>query len=269
MDLKLPECTKNTKQGSICQLLVDKLSPTQCGVGMLEIDVKVAKIKAKNAKQLKDYLFSRPVPIIVGPGGAFYLTDHHHLAFSLWRAAKEGADSGIKCSKVRVVVEVMANWRDYESEYQFWKRMQKESKVYLYDQNGGGPIQPKKLAKHVKDLKDDMYRSLSWKMREENVYVKDPANPLFAEFVWADFFRKHLVLDKKVLKNSLDGKPAKFDDHCIKLEQVCCEGKFDKTSKKDQKLKAECEDFRDLLNEAKALAISKAARGLPGYTGNQ
>lgn len=244
---------KKVPAGSILRLKVQDLSPTQCGVGMLEIDEKSAKIASKSPKALEDYLFSRPVPAIIGPKGKCYITDHHHLTYSMYVAKV----------KAKVVVEVQANWSAYISERQFWKRMQASGYVYLYDIQGGGPIRPDQLPKGIKDMKDDPYRSLSWLMRQDAVYLKDPSRPLFAEFVWADFFRKHIILDGNLLKN---GKKKPFTNPCLSFKKKCCTGKL--STKEYDKANSDCQDFQDVLATARGLAISADAKGLPGYTGN-
>ncbi|MGN7611219.1 ParB-like protein [Magnetococcales bacterium HHB-1] len=267
MTLDLDNCTESTQPGTICQLKVSQLNPTQSGIGLMEIDAKVEKLAKKSKKKLQDYLFSKPVPIIIGPQGKFYLTDHHHLSYALWITAKNKNKAGLTPENAAVVVEVKANWRAYNDEYRFWKRMVKEGNVYLFDHTGGGPIQPKELPQQISEMKNDIYRSLAWKMREVKVYLKDPANPLFAEFIWADFFRKNLIIDKNVLKNRYSAKEAKFENPCNSYELRCCRKKLSRS--KNKNLKTGCDDFKALLMEARGLAISAAAKGLPGYTGNQ
>jgi hypothetical protein len=72
--------------------------------------------------------------------------------------------------------------------------------VHLFGADGGGPICPKDIAEHVKDLKNDPYRSLSWYVRKRYGYAKSPEQP-FAEFLWAEFFRHRILLDNCLLKN--------------------------------------------------------------------
>ena len=84
MDFGLEECTSKTPAGVRCQLKVAELRPTQNAVGFDEVNDKVARYSAKDKDDLKDYLIVHPVPIVIGNGGKFYLTDHHHLANALW-----------------------------------------------------------------------------------------------------------------------------------------------------------------------------------------
>ncbi len=139
----------------------------------------------------------------------------------------------------RVIVEVLRNWRQLR-DYQFWKVMFEARWVYLFNHNGGGPLQPKELFKHVKDLLNDPYRSLSWLVRKRYGYLKSKAP--FAEFLWADFFRIRMILDKDTLKNK---KPS-GDILINKLKE---------------------EDRRELIDLAMFLASTPEAAGLPGYLG--
>lgn len=239
MAFGLEECTLNSPQGNICQLKIKDLSPTQNAVGYDEINNKVERIRKKNSNELQDYLISRPVPIIIGNGNKFYLIDHHHLTHSLWKVAKGKNKSGMTTDNARVIVEVLRNWRQLR-DYQFWKAMFEARWVYLFDHNGAGPLQPKELFKHVKDLLNDPYRSLSWLVRKRYGYVKSEAP--FAEFLWADFFRIRMILDKDTLKNK---KPA-GDILINKLRE---------------------EHRKELIDLAMFLASTPEAAGLPGYLG--
>jgi len=98
--------------GSRCQLRLDALSPTQNAVGLDEVNDKVARYSAKTKDDLKDYLIVHSVPVIIGNGGKFYLTDHHHLANALWKTAEGKNKAGIDTGNARVVVSVLQNIAD-------------------------------------------------------------------------------------------------------------------------------------------------------------
>ena len=49
------------------------------------------------------------------------------------------------------------------------------------------------IPKHVEKLVDDVYRSLAGYVRNAGGYDKTPT--AFAEFVWADFFRRSLAIE--------------------------------------------------------------------------
>ncbi|GFH13679.1 uncharacterized protein HaLaN_09613 [Haematococcus lacustris] len=97
--------------------------PTQMAVGMQQVGVKEAKVSAKvlhqpNKKKADKWLRSRPVPVVLGPGGPSsqqpqrYLIDHHHLTFALFR-------QGITHCYCQVVSDQSAlGWE------QFWEYME-------------------------------------------------------------------------------------------------------------------------------------------------
>jgi hypothetical protein len=239
MDFNLEECTSKTPVGARCQLRVGALTPTQNAVGLDEVNDKVARYSAKSKDDLKDYLMVHPVPIVIGNGGKFYLTDHHHLANALWKTAKGKNKAGIDTKNARVVVNVLNNIADLKG-YHFWKVMHKDRLVYLYDHYGAGPIRPKDLLPHVKDLLNDPYRSLAWMVRTRYGYLKDPH--AFAEFLWADFFRIRIIIDDWILKD-------KIRESEVLISNL----------PEDQR--------KDLIDLAMAWAKSPEARGMPGYLG--
>lgn len=64
-------------------------------VGFDEVNDKIARYSAKSKEDLKDYLLVQPVPVVIGNGGNFYLTDHHHLANALWKTSEGENEAGI------------------------------------------------------------------------------------------------------------------------------------------------------------------------------
>lgn len=156
------------------------LRPTQMAVGMRHVAGKVAKLLGMSKEKADDWLKERPVPVVLGPAGAAYMIDRHHLVRAAWEA-------GVS----RVHVEVKADWSDL-SEEKFWARMKKEKWVYPYDQFGKGPHDVADLPEDVRGLADDPYRSVAGAVREEGGYRK--TDKPFAEFLWAQYFRKRLSL---------------------------------------------------------------------------
>ena len=239
MDFDLEELTPDTPNGRLCQVKVSKLSPMQNAVGFDEVNDKIARYSAKSKADLKDYLLVHPVPVVIGNGGNFYLTDHHHLANALWKTAEGKNEAGIDTKNVRVVVKVQYNIAPLKG-YHFWKEMHKARLVYLFDNYGGGPMRPKDLCAHIKDLSNDPYRSLAWEVRSRYGYSKSPH--AFAEFLWADFFRIRIVIDNWILKDKLRGADVLISH--LPEEQK-----------------------KDIIDEAMHLARSPEAAGMPGYLG--
>ncbi|HXK55317.1 MAG TPA: ParB/Srx family N-terminal domain-containing protein [Gammaproteobacteria bacterium] len=229
----LPKCESSTPQGTQARLKLSQLRPTQNAVGMDEVNVKTKKIAEKSGKKLEDYLLQRTIPIIIGNGGQFYLIDHHHLAISLWRAKGD----------MEVPVEVTKNWSPITGG-RFWRGMAMNNWIYPFDALGGGPTNPTSLKQHVKDLDNDIYRSLSWLVRQDYGYVKDPSNAIFAEFKWGSFFRTRVIFHAQ-----------------LACEKRCMEMTLADIEKSDP------DDYHEKVSYALYLASSPEASGLPGFVG--
>lgn len=239
MKFDLPELTANTLMGTLCQVKLSALKPTQNAAGFDEVNDKIARYSAKSGSDLNDYLLVHPVPVIVGNGGKFYLTDHHHLSNALWKTAEGKNKAGIDTNNARVVAKVQHNLNSLKG-YHFWKAMQQNRVVYLFDNYGGGPIRPKDLCSHIKDLANDPYRSLAWEVRTRYGYGKSPHS--FAEFLWANFFRIRIIIDNWILKDKIRGSDILFSN-------------------------LPAEHKKEIIDEAMNLARSAEAKGMPGYLG--
>ena len=231
----LPEIKADSPQGTIGHLKLSELRPTQNAVGMDEVVAKVARIeRIKDSDQLANYLLPRAVPVIIGNDAQYYLIDHHHLTISLWRAKGD----------VDVPVVVTRNWSGIKGN-RFWKEMATNNWVYPFDAMGAGPFNPGTLKKHVKDLDNDLYRSLSWVVRERFGYIKDPNNAIFAEFKWGSFFRTRVIFDAQLTCKKEDSMKMTLAD----IE------------------KEDPDDHKDQIAYALYLASSPEAAGLPGFVG--
>jgi hypothetical protein len=73
----------------------------------------------------------------------------------------------------------------------FWKEMDARALVHPLDQHGVRHGYDK-IPHHLDDLVDDVYRSLAGFVREAG-YSKTPTP--FAEFEWADFFRRLIPVE--------------------------------------------------------------------------
>ena len=156
---------------------VASLGPTQITVGMIEVHDKRKHLEQLGHHERRDYLAAHAIPAVFGPGGRLYLTDHHHLARALWDA---GIASGF------FLVE--ADFTDLHPQA-FWVEMDTRRWVHPVDAAGkrhGVDVLPA----HVKGLVDDPYRSLAGYVCDAHGYEKTPT--AFAEFQWADFFRRRV-----------------------------------------------------------------------------
>jgi hypothetical protein len=159
---------------------IKQLFPTQLTVGMIEVKDKKAALLALKPKDQSAFMAAHPIPAIVGPGGRLYITDHHHLA----RAALEaGVGTGI--------CEIEADLSSSRAD-KFWDEMNENLWVHPLDEYGVRHVYSA-LPQHIEALVDDIYRSLAGYVRDAGGYEKTPT--AFAEFVWADYFRRSLAVE--------------------------------------------------------------------------
>jgi hypothetical protein len=165
------------------QAPVKSLCPTQLTIGFLEVEEKKKRLRALSAKDQQQFLQDHPMPVVLGPGKKLYITDHHHLA----RAA---FDLKIDSACFEVDEDFSALGQD-----KFWVEMDKQSWVHPLDHNGVRhryEFIPKTLDKLV----DDVYRSVAGFVRDAGGY--DKTHTAFAEFIWADFFRRNIPIEDVV-----------------------------------------------------------------------
>lgn len=167
------------------------LRPTQMTVGLLEVERKLGDWRAKNLAKKSQTLLTHMIPVVLGPDGARYITDHHHLARALW-------DDGQK----DVFVTVIGDLRKADST-NFWTLMDYHGWTHPYDSKGSR-CDYRQLPKTVAGLADDPYRSVAGALRQAGGFAKD-STP-FSEFVWADFFRSRLKV--KDIKRDYRGAVA-------------------------------------------------------------
>jgi hypothetical protein len=75
---------------------------------------------------------------------------------------------------------------------QFWAQMDKQSWVHPLDQHGVRH-RYESLPSSLDKLVDDIYRSLAGFVRDRGGYEK--THTAFAEFIWADFFRRNIAVE--------------------------------------------------------------------------
>jgi hypothetical protein len=162
------------------QAPIKSLCPTQLTIGFIEVEKKRKHLSALSAGQQRDFLEAHPMPVVIGPGRKLYITDHHHLA----RAALEAGIAG-------GYFTVDADFSSRGGE-EFWCEMDKNSWVHPLDQNG---VRHHYICipSHLSQLFDDIYRSLAGFVRDAGGYEKTPT--AFAEFIWADFFRRNVAIE--------------------------------------------------------------------------
>jgi len=182
----------NTKSGANEVALTD-LIPTQFTVGMREVDEKVKKLGSP--AKLEKTLATKPIVVVLGPGGKPYVIDHHHLALTLLMMGKKTAPFEVKADFSK------------DSPQEFWKKMEDNHWVYPYDE-AGARRRLEYLPQKITDLKNDDFRSLAWFVRKAGGI--DKVDTPFTEFRWANYFRNckgpdgQPVLDKQFVADHFD-----------------------------------------------------------------
>lgn len=165
--------------GTLVETPIEMLRPTQMAVGMRSVARKMRKVESRVGKRKKfeKLLLDRPIPAVFGPGGAFFIVDHHHFGMALSLAE-------VKSAYVHVIDDISSLSRGA-----FWRRMETDGRLYPYDEFGCR-VHPASLPPTLKALRHDPYRDLAWEVREAEGFLK-VAEP-YAEFRWANFFRAHI-----------------------------------------------------------------------------
>lgn len=162
------------------EVSIDQLRPTQLTIGFIEVRKKKKHLAALAHDARRDFMRAHPIPAVRGPDGHLFITDHHHLG----RAALE---AGVGHGFVAVEADLSSLAGDA-----FWLEMDRRLWVHPLDQNG---VRHRygAIPHHLDKLVDDIYRSLAGYVRDAGGYPKTPT--AFAEFVWADFFRRALAIE--------------------------------------------------------------------------
>lgn len=164
-----PPCSQAIPVQASCEIALSALHPTQPSVGMIQVEERANRLKDET--DLAKYTAKRPLPVVQGPDGVFYLTDGHHLASVLSRL-------GAQSVKVQIIGRL-------NKKATFWDDMQARHWVYLFDSQGR-PLSPSALPKSVAELADDPYRALATYAEDAGYFNKTDA--YFMEFEWARYF---------------------------------------------------------------------------------
>ncbi|MGW2395528.1 ParB/Srx family N-terminal domain-containing protein [Kitasatospora sp. NPDC001664] len=119
--------------------------------------------------------------VVVGPGGALYLTDGHHTLTSFLEAPDGG-------QKLHIRLIVQANYSKLP-QAEFWQQMQEHKWVRLLDENNQAVTVaqlPTRLG--LANFHDDPYRSLVYFTRDIGYAVPADAAE-YLEFQWGDWLR--------------------------------------------------------------------------------
>lgn len=165
------------RKGARVTLPVVHLRPTQMTVGLHHVQSKMdVTLRHQGRKQI-ELMERHRIHVVIGPGPAFYVIDHHHWARAWYEL---GIDS--------VPAVIKHNWSGMPPD-RFWLEMEARHLVHPYDQYGerqGLAALPHSLA----EMRDDPYRSLEAFAQLAGGY--DKVKQAYPDFRWADFFRRHI-----------------------------------------------------------------------------
>jgi hypothetical protein len=156
---------------------IRELRPTQITVGFHEVDEKRRHWAALPEDKRDRFISSHLVPVLLGPKGKRYVTDHHHLVLALHR-------EGAKNVAVTVIKDLSSLDRDA-----FWVFIDNRALCHPYN-DAGVRVDFAQIPKTIDGLKDDPFRSLAGALRRSGGYAKDTTP--FSEFLWADFLRRRM-----------------------------------------------------------------------------
>lgn len=169
---------------------IDELRPTQITVGMQEVAAKRSEWRSREKKSEERaavFLGRHMIPVVLGPKGRPYVTDHHHLARALH---EEGVP--------HVLTTVIADLSRLDQEA-FWVVLDNRGWMHPFDDRGKRQGY-KAIPKSIADLIDDPFRSLAGALRRVGGFAKDTTP--FSEFLWADFLRRRL--DRRDVEKRFD-----------------------------------------------------------------
>ncbi len=181
MSLHLPPYRPLPPPGPREELLkipIADLQPTQMCVGLAEVRSRQQDFSRETDDQRLRYLRGKPVPVVRGDSGAFWMVDRHHRLRGLIELQPDAMAYGYLVLDLPSAgpAEVLAELKE-----RGW--------LYLYDGRGLGPLSPAALPRRLPDLQDDPYRSLVWKLKKEGMIDPAPLIP-FHEFRWGAWLRR-------------------------------------------------------------------------------
>ena len=162
---------------ALLEVSIARLRPTQMCVGMAEVRSRQADFRAENSRERRDYLGSKPVPMVRSANGTVWMVDRHHRLRALLELLPEATAFGY------VALDL-----DSDDPDMVLAELRRRGWLYLYNGRGLGPQPPSALPSSLLGLEDDPYRSLVWKLKREGVIKAAPLIP-FHEFRWGAWLR--------------------------------------------------------------------------------
>ena len=164
-------------KGELLEVPIASLQPTQLCVGMAEVRSRQQDFSGESATDRRDYLGTKPVPLVRSRSGAVWMVDRHHRLRALMEIDPSATAFGYVALQL-----------DHDDRHAVLNALHQRGWLYLYDGRGLGPLNPSALPHQLTGLQDDPYRSLVWKLKKEKVIDAEPLIP-FHEFRWGAWLR--------------------------------------------------------------------------------
>ena len=175
----------HTRHQHLVKTELRHLRPTQITVGYTEVQEKRGMWSGMVKTARKQFLTRHWFPAVQGPGDYFYIVDHHHLGLAL-------LEEGVATTFVLLLKDFSQLNQD-----EFWTVMDHHQWIHPYDAKGKR-LSTAALPKTLDGMVDDPFRSLAGDVRHAGGFPKDQTP--FAEFLWADFFRRR-IKSKQLQRN--------------------------------------------------------------------
>ena len=168
-------------KGELLEVPIASLQPTQLCVGMAEVRSRQRDFSGESATDRRDYLGTKPVPLVRSRSGAVWMVDRHHRLRALMEIDPTATAFGYVALQL-----------DHDDRHAVLEALHQRGWLYLYDGRGLGPLNPSALPHQLTGLQDDPYRSLVWKLKKEKVIDAEPLIP-FHEFRWGAWLRSRAL----------------------------------------------------------------------------
>ncbi|EGC34440.1 hypothetical protein DICPUDRAFT_98222 [Dictyostelium purpureum] len=187
-------------------MLIEKLRPTQCAVGMNHVLRKVGELQELKSSQgiqkVSEFLKTHPAPVVIKNNEVF-LIDNHHLCRALHELGDDffkdiPLEENIFSNKPIMYINVVSDLSHLSDQTEFWNKMNQEKWVHPYNKHGEGPVNVNEIPQSVGLLEDDIFRSIAAVVKIKGGFKKTFIP--YAEFQWANYFRscyKNKEIDPK------------------------------------------------------------------------
>jgi len=168
---------KHESSEKLIKLNVKDLKPTQMCIGLAQVENRKIDFKNQAKERIVKHLINKPVPVVTNGKNEYWMLDRHHRLRALLEVEHSAEAYGYVVKKIdnAETSEILSFLND-----QGW--------LYLYDNKGLGPYSPKELPINLLEMKDDPYRSLAWRLKQEGIFQPKPDIPYY-EFRWSLWLR--------------------------------------------------------------------------------